>query len=256
MALTATELLDGVRDTYQAVGRDLEHDVRGLGQVGAAQSRAEGHVFGKHEHVRGLVRAQLSNQRPWGPIADNLDASESIFHGFELGYLRTADPASLTSGLLSLRCGNRQVRHQMAALKANIAVFDRIEVDYGDVDAFVTSDSPERIAWSVAEGNTYKLRQIGLTLALEYLKNVGLDAGKPDDHVRCILGPGRLAYFKHDPLEMEAALEVKRPAAEAGTSATYMDNVLWLFCARDYGGVCGAAPRGHLCELRSACASG
>jgi hypothetical protein len=42
-------------------------------------------------------------------------------------------------------------------------------------------------------------------------------------------------------------------ADEVGMNPTYLDNLLWLFCAKDYGNVCGAAPRCTVCLLRDMC---
>jgi hypothetical protein len=255
MAIGAVQLLDGVRETYTRRDRDLEQDVSDLGQVEASRSRELGRPFSKQDHVRGLVLSQLSSQRLWGPIARSMDAISEVFCGFDLDYLRSADPNVLVTGLLEIHCGNRRIAAQMQALKDNIRVFDRIEHDSGTIDSFVEGDSPEKIAQSVAlPGRRYKLRQVGLALALEYLKNVGVNAGKPDAHVCRLLGPRRLGYFDNEPLQLDAAREIKRLADEADVTAIYTDNVLWLFCARDYGDICGARPRCDICALASSCA--
>src|SRR5688572_22402659 len=32
-----------------------------------------------------------------------------------------------------------------------------------------------------------------------------------------------------------------------------LDNLLWLFCAKDYGAICGAVPQCHLCGFVAVC---
>jgi hypothetical protein len=61
----------------------------------------------------------------------------------------------------------------MLDLRENIEIFERIIADHSCLDSFITSESPDEIAWRLA-GGKYKLRQVGFTLALEYLRSVGV----------------------------------------------------------------------------------
>ena len=141
----------------------------------------------------------------------------------------------------------------MNALGANIATLKRIERDFGSLDRFVASSEPIEIANLLSGSGAYKLKYVGPALALEYLRNVGVRAAKPDVHVLRILGGERLAYFPALPMEWEAVQLVANLAAEAGCSATYLDNLLWLFCAVGYGNICGARPRCNVCAFRDGC---
>jgi hypothetical protein len=102
--------------------------------------------FGLRAHVRGLVLSQLSNQRPWKPIAENLHRIQRIFFDYDPDTLQQADPRSLANDVRAIRCGNRAILEQMNALASNIATFRRIEGDYGSLDKFVTSSDPFGIA--------------------------------------------------------------------------------------------------------------
>jgi hypothetical protein len=88
----------------------------------------------------------------------------------------------------------------------------------------------------------YKLREVGFTLAMEYLKNVGIRAAKPDVHILRLLGPERLGYLQ-DGNEEKAVRAIADLAAEAQVNEVYMDNLLWLFCAKDYADICGVVPK-------------
>lgn len=71
----------------------------------------------------------------------------------------------------------------MKVLSYNIDVLATIQRTYGSLDSFVTSDTPYNIAEKLSKkGSRYKLKQVGYALALEYLKNVGIPAIKPDVH--------------------------------------------------------------------------
>ena len=175
-----------------------------------------GQRFRLREHVRGLLLSQLSNQRPWMPIAQNLDRIQRIFFDYDPDALQQADPSGIANAIRAIRCGNRAILQQMNALGSNIAVFRRIESDYGSLDKFVTSSDPVGIAKLISTSGPYKLGYVGPALALEYLRNVGIRAAKPDVHVLRILGGERLAYFLGKPTERDAVQLVANLATQVG----------------------------------------
>lgn len=247
-------LLATLQQTLAAQGIDYDGVVTEFGQVPASEARLHGKRFTPADHLRGLVLSLLSNQRPWGPIAYHLDQIQTIFFGFDPERVRAADPEYFVHALRELRCGNRQIRAQMHTLAQNIDTFARIAAEQGSLDAFVTSADPDVIATRLsAPGSVYKLRQVGYTLALEYLRNVGIRASKPDVHVRRAISGERLGYFDGHPTEEQAYRKVEHLAAEANCNPTYLDNLLWLFCAQDYGNVCRAQPRCSVCGFVSTC---
>ena len=250
---SASDLLFGLRTTLGAAGVEYEKTIKDFGQVAASEARASGHRFVFRDHVRGLLLAQMSNQRPWKPIAQNLDRIQGIFFGYDADALQQADPKSLANAICAIRCGNRAILAQMNALGSNIATLRRIEGDYESLDKFVTSSDPYGIAKEISTSGPYKLRCVGLALALEYLRNVGIRAAKPDVHVLRILGGERLAYFRKKPTEREAVQLIASLANQTGCNETYLDNLLWLFCAVGYGNICGVNPRCNICALRQSC---
>lgn len=249
----ARELLEGLQKTLTAVGIDYQGTVLAFGQVAASERRERGGIFTLRDHVRGLVLSQLSNQRPWGPIARNMDRITQVFLDFEPQALESAAPQDLVSGLTGIRCGNRSLAKQMQGLGENIRTLRRIDHQFGSLDEFVTSSDPDGIARRLATPGAFKLRQVGYTLALEYLRNVGVRAAKPDVHIRRVISGGRLDYCEGHPSEEQAQRLVAELARSAPCNATYLDNLLWLFCAKDYGNVCGAQPRCDVCLLRPKC---
>ncbi len=247
-------LLSTLKATLASQGIDADVVVAEFGQVRASEERARGKQFTSREHVRGLVLSLLSNQRPWGPIARNLSHIEAVFFGFDPERVRVSDPDSFIRTICNLRCGNRQIRAQMYSLGGNIEKFSRIARDYGSLDQFVTSDEPNKIATKLSDSaSVYKLKQVGYTLALEYLRNVGIRAAKPDMHVRRVLSGERLAYISGYPSEEQAYRLVAQLASNAACNPIYLDNLLWMFCAQDYGNVCGAHPRCSVCGFVNTC---
>lgn len=247
-------LLSTLKATLPNQGIDVDAVVAEFGQVRASEERARGKQFTLREHVRGLVLSLLSNQRSWGPIARNLSKIEAAFLSFDPERVLASDPDHFIRAICDLRCGNRKIRAQMHSLGGNIQQFNRIARDHGSMDQFITSDEPSIIAAKLSDSTSvYKLKQVGYTLALEYLRNVGIRASKPDVHVRRILSGERLAYIPGYPSEEEAYRLVAQLASDGACNPSYLDNLLWMFCAQDYGKVCGAQPRCSVCGFVDSC---
>jgi hypothetical protein len=70
-----------------------------------------------------------------------------------------------------------------------------------------------------------------------------------------MLGSSRLAISdRTDPASVRR--DGMALARSAGIPAAQLDQMLWLYCARGYGGTCGAIPRCSECHLRSRCVNG
>jgi hypothetical protein len=241
-------VLEQIKATMSRHGVDYEAITREFGMVEAYERRAQGERFNLRDHVRGLLLSQLSNNRPWGAIARNRTRIDEIFLDYDPKALKAADPAELTAAITAIRCGNRGIAKQLAGLRQNIETFERT----GDIDAYVTSKSPKAIAREFATGKKFKLVQVGYALALEYLRNVGINAVKPDVHICRMIGPERLGLTEKTPTPAEAYEALMKWSEENGDNPVYVDSLLWLFAAKDYGAICTADPRCDVC-LVSAC---
>jgi len=236
-------VLEQIKATLARRWKDYEAVIQEFGQVEAYERRARGDCFSLRDHVRGLLLSQLSNNRPWGPIARNRERIDQIFLDYDPEALKAADPAELTASLRAIQCGNRGIAKQMAGLRQNIETLERT----GDIDAYVTSDTPKSIAREFATGKKYKLVQVGYALALEYLRNVGINAVKPDVHICRMIGPERLGLTEKTPTPAEAYVALMEWAETHGENPVYVDNLLWLFAAKDYAAICTAEPRCEVC---------
>lgn len=101
--------------------------------------------------------------------------------------------------------------------------------------------------------STYKIKQLGFTLAMEYLRNVGIKGMKPDTHLIRICGSERLAIFPSDVSPEQAALLFNEFAKQVNLNPSYLDNLFWIFGAEDYANICSAKPRCDVCELKPYC---
>jgi endonuclease III len=251
--LNTNQLIQKIQETLAKIDFDYQEHINGLGQVCASEKRDNGGIFTINDHLKGLILAMLSNQRPWGPIANNLSKINDIFFSYDVDEIKKSDKKYLAHELKSIKCGNRRIDRQMNSLNHNIEILKNIQNDYGSIDKFVISALPDEIANQIGNGKKYKIKEIGYTLALEYLKNLGIKAIKPDVHVTRILSSERLNFFNGYPSEAEAFKLMIKMADDIKINPTYIDNLLWLFCAVNFGNICGAKPKCEVCKLKEYC---
>lgn len=233
--------------------KDNDYTLVELETTAAINKRKSGKNFSFDEHVEGLIWSLLSNQRPWKGISDNKDKITKIFHNFDYKYIQEENPDVFVTNLMEIRCGNRAVRKQMCSLKHNIEIFLSIVKEYGSMDNFVTADTPYNVAKEISSGK-YKLQQVGFPLAMEYLRNVGIDTVKPDVHICRILGKERLALSQWNVAkEKEAADIIKNIAAKVNLTASEVDYIIWQFCANGYAEICTKNPKCEICKVKKYC---
>ena len=224
-------------DTMTSRGFDFKKDYQIV--IDHVNKREGGGSFSLSEHVSGMVFSMLSNQRPWKPILENEDYITRVFYNFDIDrimQLSSDQLKSIVNNLKTRKCGNRQITKQVAALQDNIRTLQRIAADHGSIDAYYNETSIDEVRQSLSAGK-YKLKQMGVPLVSEYLRNVGMDIIKPDTHVKRILG--RLGYTASNPATDEEAIRVcKEIAAEYGVRNVEVDAVLWQYCADKYFEFC------------------
>jgi hypothetical protein len=229
------------------------YDIQEISTVTALNKRKNGETFSLEDHISGMVYALLSNQRPWKQIEDNKDNINEIFHNFNPDYLETIDPSILIGKIREIKCGNRSINSQMNALKYNINQFKRIVAIYGSMDNYVTSNNSLIIAKDLSSGE-YKLKQMGIALIIEYLKNVGIDAFKPDLHAKRLFGKERLGFSEKTFASENEILEIiKQISNETNMSMIEIDSIIWQFCASNYGQICCAKPKCEKCLVKTKC---
>lgn len=249
----ARALVGRLRETLaRKFGVDTE--LSALGQVDASRRRAQGELIPLAHHMRATILTMLSAHRSWRPIARRLGQLELVFGQYKPAALERLAPQQLAAELEQLGCGNRRVREQMEAIRPNLETMQRIEQEFGCMDQFVEHDTPDAVALLLGRsGSRWKLKEVGLVLAHEYLKLVGIRAAKPEAHIRRICGPQRLALLDGRESDEQAAAKLSRFAEAAGVHPVAFDNMLWLLGARDYGAICGTQPRCDACDLAGDC---
>lgn len=247
------EIVKKIKKTLNDINYDYEGEIIKFGQVTSVDKRNDGQKFSIDEHLRGLILAMLSSHRPWGPIADNIDEINKIFFNFDKTRIFNTNKNLFVQKLTQIKCGNLSIRKQMDSLNYNIQTMEKIEDEYGNMDNFITSDNFNSIAKKISGGKKYKFKQIGYPLSLEYLRNVGISAIKPDIHIRRIISNERLNLCDKLPSESEAVDILSKLTEELNMNLTYVDNLIWIFCAIDYGNICNQKPQCNICHLKELC---
>ncbi len=82
------------------------------------------------EHVKAMVYAQLSNNRPWQKIESSMAEIDKIFCDFDIDMLKAKSSEEILSQILEIKSGNRAIRIQTANLNVNIETLEKINKDF------------------------------------------------------------------------------------------------------------------------------
>lgn len=228
--------------------------------LNAVRLREQGHSFSFAEHVKALIFAQLSSNTSWAKFDLNKQYIESLFFNFDIEKIKNTNPSYFSNGLKQKKLGHLTIDEQMKSLKYNINVLEKISNRYSSLDKFIFSDEPKKAVIQLGSQNgKYKLQQVGIPLACEYIRNVGIDIVKPDRHIRRILGPSYLQVIPTD-IDTEdvnlGLIDICSDIARiVNLKPVEIDYLLWNYCATDYGAICTKDnPKCSACILRNYCA--
>lgn len=218
--------------------------------------RKAGKKFSLSDHIAGLIYAQLTNQTKWSRIVPHLKEIDQLFFSYDVDKIKTQTGDYFANGIFALKCGNISTKAQMRGLQHNIEVMEKLIKEYGSMDAFVLSAPAYKIVEVLsAPKSKYKLAMMGEALTWEYVRNVGIDACKPDTHLRRFLGSNRMGAVANEIASIEETIEqVESLALETGLTLCAVDNIIWSYCADGYGEVCTATPRCEMCVVKEFCA--
>ena len=220
----------------------------------AVKQRKNGKSFSFEEHLRGFVYAQLSALVSWKKIRENQPKLNDIFCNFDRQHLKEKSSEDLINEITAIKCHNPYTtKNQMRSLKANIETFERIEQDFESLEKFITHSTPATIIKLLADSNsTYKIKYMGVPIACEYVRNVGIDIIKPDVHIKRIAAADRLNLVtaKNDYKIIDEFQELTQ---KIGISQVKMDYLLWNYCSKGYGEICTATPKCDVCVIKRFC---
>lgn len=228
-----------------------------FGQVQAVKDRSGGRVWTDDQVFEAMLLAVLSSNTVWSKVERVLADLSELFDNFSLeAYASHSDPEidnrfvpwfeGRSAGSMSLRGGLVNL-----ALAARILL--RHSKCHGSADDYFTSlmhqcaDDPKQAAMRLGGQGEYKLPSLGVALAGEALKNLGFDVAKPDRHMMRAMGSFGLVRFNRwkqalggrgapESPSGKELLEVmtvaERVAEAAERSVVFVDNAIWLLCAK------------------------
>lgn len=213
------------------------------------------------EHIEGMIMAMLTAERPWKYI-DNSEMKDKInkaFKNYDAEALINADPEILEQDIRDIKAGNRRISQQTKALKHNIKNLQTYEEENESIDKLYMNIGS---SYKVAKFIDKNFKEIGIPLACEYLANMGYDIPKPDSHLRRLFGSKRLGYSKKEKATIKEVFDIiddfsaKLSTGENPMYRKSIDYLLWLYCAKGYGEVCGENADCEKCVIKDFCNKG
>lgn len=241
-----------IKESMNKVNYDYTKDVNDL--VYSVNLRKKGKKYTFEEHLKALIITQLSNHR-WGDnnIRENIDTIDNIFHNYNKNYLKLVNPNILVNELKKIHCTNPMINNQMKALSKNIMVLEKIEKDYGSLDNFVNTQSPNDIANMLNDGR-YKMIQVGRAFTYDYLKKVGINTCKNSIQLKRLFGSHRLGIVENkNATEQQVLNIIKKIAKINNCEEIVVESILTQFCLLRSANICGECPNCEKCKIRNYC---
>lgn len=241
-----------IKLSMEKINYDYMKDVNDL--VYSVNLRKNGKKYTFEEHLKALIIAQLSNHR-WGDnnIRENMDTIDEIFHNYNKNYLKIVDPIILVNKLKKIHCTNPMINNQMKSLSRNIIILEKIEKDYGSLNNFVNTESPNDIANMLNDGK-YKMSQVGRAFAYDYLKRVGINTCKNSVQLKRLFGSLRLGIVENENATEQQVLNIIKKIANLNNcDEIVVESILIQFCLLRSANICGEYPNCEKCKIRSYC---
>lgn len=212
-------------------------------------------TYSNEEHLKVLIYAFLTSQRPWERVVPHLSEIDEIFYNYNFDEIKKHDYHEFLNAIKAIKCGNRQLPAQMRALHENISLLEKIIGDFGSIDNFIVSDTPNNIVKKLTDWRSpYRIKQLGEALSREYLRGVGIDNVKPDLHLRRFLGNGRMGESKEEIASIQEVLDqVEKLHEKTGYKRVEIDSIIWKYCSNGNGEICTALPHCMKCVVRKQC---
>ena len=242
---------------------DLRHvhwqkRVEEFGQVRAVQERSGGRVWSDDQVFKAILLAVLSSNTVWSKVEAVLADLSELFDNFSLetyaGHSDTEIETRFVPWFMGRKAGSMSLKSGLLNLARAARILVRHSQRHGSAEDYFTSllyecdDDPKQAALRLGGQGEHKLPSLGVALAAEALKNLGFDVAKPDRHMMRAVGSfGLVRFNRWKPADGRGGspkapsgkklLEVMTVAEQIAYAAehhvAFVDNAIWLLCARD-----------------------
>jgi endonuclease III len=233
----------------------IEH----FGQVTAVQRREAGSRWSDDELFEALLRAVLSNNTQWSRVEMVLPELKEVFHNFSLESFANSAPNEINERILpwfiARKAGSMTLKSCLHALRTTAQILLHYSAQRGSAEDYFQDvmhfcgEDPKEVAIALGQPSSpKKLPGFGIPIAAEALRNMGYDICKPDRHMCRAAGSFGLVTFRTwkdqrgtkapvaSSREMLAVMRIFEEFAKStGERVTFIDNAVWLLCARGMG---------------------
>ena len=230
--------------------------IENFGQLAAIEERIAGRTWNDDEVFEGLLMAVLSSGIDWSNIEKIRHEFKDVFCGFSLEEYAALPDTKIANYIVpwfkERKAGSPWLRGNLVNLIRAAQRLTEYSKAHGKAERYFTSlmhqcnNDPKQVALCIGLPNKYKLPAFGVPLAAEALKNLGFDVAKPDRHILRAMRSFGLVHFnrwsdrsKNKPPTIPTRSElyktmasVEEIAVNAGKHVGFVDNAIWLLCAK------------------------
>ena len=245
-----------IKDRLATRYPNLDSRVDLLHQVPAVKDRARGRQWTDREIFEALILSILSNSTDWSKVESVRHELGSVFQNFDIawyaGITRTHVESILIPWFQNRKVGSPFQSKDLNSTISTTQRFLRLTSQHGSLEAYfktlLAQQNGDLPSLAVALGGVKsrtKLPGLGTPLAAEFLKNIGYDVAKPDRHINRAAGSFRWIRFGRWPdsagttapttndVEKVAVMRaVQKFSQERQLLTSYVDNAVWLLCAK------------------------
>ena len=231
--------------------------VEQFGQVQAVQERSGGRVWSDDQVFKAILLAVLSSNTVWSKVERVQAELPELFDNFSLESYASRSDTEIDNRFVpwfkARTAGSQGLRSGLGNLIGAARILLRYSKCHGTADSYFTSlvhqcaGDPKRAAIRLGSQGEHKLPSLGVRLAAETLKNLGFDVAKPERHMLRAVGSFGLVQFNRWNVApgsrvspqtqsgkklLEVMTVVERIADAADKSVVFVDNAVWLLCAK------------------------
>ena len=222
--------------------------IEGMGQVEAIKKRISGATWSDEEVFEASLMSLLSSNTDWSKIEKIRPGLRDLFSGFSLETYATLQDAKIENDFIpwfkNRKASSRERKKNLLYLRSTALKLLEHSRKHGSAEHYFTSlahecgNDPKQMALQLGRiGGKYKLKGFGVPLAAEMLKNLGFDVAKPDIHVlRAVESLGLVSFWtsarQSESELLQTMTAVEDIASAAGKYISFVDNAIWLLCAK------------------------
>lgn len=242
------ELWNSIESRLNVSYPEWRERIEGLGQVKAVKKRMSGATWSDDEVFEASLMSLLSSNMDWSKIEEIGPGLRGLFSGFSLEKYAALQDKKIENDFVpwfeNQKASSRERKKNLLYLRNTARKLLGHSRMHGSADHYFTSlayecgNDPKQMALRLGRtGGKYKLEGFGVPLAAEMLKNLGFDVAKPDRHIRRAVESFGLVSFRTSDRQSESELfqtmaVVEDIASVAGRYISFVDNAIWLLCAK------------------------